>query len=70
MSTLEAMDKAELDEEDAELLEAARSVAAEVRRLPAASQASREDAAAPPKAVEAARQSMARVDQLIEAVSK
>jgi chemotaxis protein MotC len=68
MSTLEAMDKAGLDEEDAELLAAARSVAAEVRRLPAASQASADGP--PPGAVEAARQSMARVDQLIEAVSK
>ena len=69
-SALEAMDKAELDEEDAELLDAARSVAAEIRRLPAPSEASGEDAGAPPKAVEAARQSMARADQLIEAVSK
>jgi chemotaxis protein MotC len=68
MSTLETMDKAGLDEEDAELLEAARSVAAEVRRLPAASQASADGP--PPGAVEAARRSMAHVDQLIEAVSK
>jgi chemotaxis protein MotC len=68
MSTLEAMDKAGLEEEDADLLEAARSVAAEVRRLPAASQALADGT--PPGAVEAARQSMARVDQLIEAVSK
>jgi chemotaxis protein MotC len=68
MSTLEAMDKAGLEEEDAELLAAARSVAAEVRRLPTASQASADGP--PPGAVEAARQSMARVDQLIEAVSK
>jgi chemotaxis protein MotC len=69
-SALEAMDKAELDEEDAEVLDAARSVAADVRRLPAPSEASGEDAGVPPKAVEAARQSMARADQLIEAVSK
>jgi chemotaxis protein MotC len=68
MSALQAMDKAELDEEDAELLEAARSVAAEVRRPPAASQALADTPI--PKAVEAARQSMARVDQLIEGVSK
>jgi chemotaxis protein MotC len=69
-SALEAMDKAELDEEDAELLDAARSVAAEVRRLPAPSEAAGEDAGATPKTVEAARQSMARVDQLIGEVSK
>jgi chemotaxis protein MotC len=70
VSALEAMDKAGLDEEDAELFDAAKSVAAEVRRLPAPSEASGEEAGAPPKAVEAARQSMARADQSIEAVSK
>ena len=70
ISALETMDKTDLDEEEAELFDAARSVAVEVRRLPLPSEASGEDAGAPPKAVEAARQSMARVDQLIEVVSK
>ena len=74
VSALEAMDKAEFDEEDAELLDAARSVAAEVRRLPAPAEAPGQapgaETATTFEAVETARQSIARVDQLIEAASK
>jgi chemotaxis protein MotC len=74
VSALEAMDKAELDEEDAELLDAAKSVAAEVQRQPlptdASAQVRGEDTATTVKVAETARQTMARADRLIEAASK
>ena len=68
------MDRGGLDEEDAELLDAARSVAAEVRRQPvpndAPSRVRGEDAATTVKIAETARQTMARADRLIETASK
>lgn len=73
VSALEAMDRAEFAEEDAELFDAARSAAAEMRRLPAQpapDQAPGEAAATPPAVVETARQKMARVDELMQRASK
>jgi chemotaxis protein MotC len=74
VSALEAMDRGGLDEEDAELLDAARSVAAEVRRQPvpndAPSRVRGEDAATTVQIAETARQTMARADRLIETASK
>jgi chemotaxis protein MotC len=71
--TLTAIDKSRLVEEDAELLKAAQSVAAEVGRLPAAEAGAApgpEDSAVTIKADEPARQAIARTDQIIAAASR
>jgi hypothetical protein len=66
---LEAMDKAKLGEEEAELALAASAVAAEIRRLPpladAAEPAGGADIAAAFKVAGTARKTMARVDELL-----
>jgi chemotaxis protein MotC len=68
-SMLEAMDKAKLGEEEAELASAASAVAAEIRRLPpiadAAEPAGGADIAATFKVAGSARKTMARVDELL-----
>jgi chemotaxis protein MotC len=74
VSTLEAVDTARLQTEDAELLDAAAEVAGKVRRLPASEEASSgtdaEDIAAAFKAAGRAREAIALVDKLIGETGK
>jgi chemotaxis protein MotC len=74
MSMLGAMDKAKLGEEEAELISAVESVAAEIRHeMPAAdasAPAKGEDLAKTFKVVETARATMARAEELIKGAGK
>jgi len=73
-SMLEAMDKAKLGEEDAELAAAAGAIAAEIRRMPSIADASApaggDDLAGTFKVVGTARETMARVDELLSGAKK
>lgn len=72
VSALEAMDRTEFADEDAALFDAARSVAAEVRRLPAqpASGQAPDGTTPPAEVVQAARRKIARAEEVIKKASQ
>jgi chemotaxis protein MotC len=72
VAALASLQRASLEEEDALLLDAARAVAAEVRRMPlrpqSGSEVASEDAGAASKGLGAGRTAIARIDRLIATV--